>query len=60
MVISLKMQIRIQMDDYKEYIWQIGPDTEYMVDGPFFIVSEKGKPVGMYAVAHVRKVVIQV
>lgn len=53
------MQIRIQMDDYKEYIWQVGPDTEYKVDGPFFVVSEKGQPVGMYAVAHIRKVVIQ-
>lgn len=36
------MQIRIQMDDYNEYFWKIGPDTEYMVDGPFSSLAKKG------------------
>ena len=43
------MQIRIQMDDYKEYIWDLTSDMEYDFVGRFFVIKAWEKWVGMYA-----------
>lgn len=53
------MQIVIEMDTLKTYVWQVTSDMEYDFVGQFLVIKAWGKWVGMYATDHIRTVEVR-
>lgn len=53
------MQIVIEMDILKTYVWQVTPDMEYDFVERFFVVKKNGQWVGMYATDRIRTVEVR-
>ena len=53
------MQIVIEMDTLKTYVWQVTPDMEYDFVWRFFVVKKNGQWVGMYATDRIRTVEVR-
>lgn len=53
------MQIVIEMDTLKTYVWQVTPDMEYGIVGRFYVIKAWEKWVGMYAIDHILSVEVR-